>query len=153
MFGFSFPIYYSETPLYRHNNKRFQWVNTTLSLKNSSKIAWHAWFWSFRLSSGVWPLYCGRLIKVSAFCYTSFNQHGHPDSTDTMVYVPFGVWLLTESHCTDLIESYQQWHNNNTIINYWNTTLITLKTPKSAQYKNFFWRQWFIKQFGGTETR
>ena len=58
------------------NNEGLLLVNTIWSLKNRSEWAWlvsdFSRCWSVRLSCGVWPLYCGRLIKFSAFYYTSF---------------------------------------------------------------------------------
>ena len=58
------------------NNEGLLLVNTIWLLKNRSEWAWlvsgFSRCWSVRLSFGVWPLYCGRLTKFSAFYYTSF---------------------------------------------------------------------------------
>ena len=44
------------------------------SKKNSSERAWRVWFWSVRLSSGVWLLCCSSLITFSASCYTGLDS-------------------------------------------------------------------------------
>ena len=45
-------------------------LSLLLVTKKSSETAWRVWFWLVPLSSDVWPLYCGCLIKFSAFYYT-----------------------------------------------------------------------------------
>lgn len=47
-------------------NDRFLSVNRISLLKNSSKIAWHVWFWLVRCL----PSHCGSLITCSTSYYT-----------------------------------------------------------------------------------
>ena len=53
--------------------------------------------WSVRLSCGVWPLYCGRLIKFSAFYYTSFIPQ--PGFLSFLLSVITPWYLYIEKKC------------------------------------------------------
>ena len=58
--------------------------------KNSNKIAWHVWT-ACLFSSGVWPLFCGPLIKFSAYCRC------------TQVSIP---WLILRFACSAILASF-----------------------------------------------
>ena len=113
------------------NNETFLQINTIYYLKTVAKYRdvcnnnysfWNALciasmrlmfrgFSSVCLSSGVWPSYCGRLIRFSAFRHCSFGIFTSikivsvtfflraPDNADTMGY-PLGVRINRVPLCT-----------------------------------------------------